>query len=101
MKIRNSVLILLISFSFANATQIKINFKHLKISKFIEIVAEVTEQNILVDKEIKGEVNFYSNKPLEKEELLPLLSSVLRAKKMALVYRNGFYQIVSERDVHY
>ena len=92
---------MLLSFSFSHATQIKINFKHLKISKFIEIVAEVTEQNILVEKEIKGEVNFYSNKPLEKEELLPLLSSVLRSKKMVLLYHDGFYQVVSERDYSY
>jgi len=101
MKLKYMVFFLLLSFSFANATQIKINFKHLKISKFIEIVAEVTEQNILVEKEIKGEVNFHSNKLLNKEELLPLLNSVLRTKKMVLVYHDGFYQVVSEKDVHY
>jgi general secretion pathway protein D len=49
---------------------ININFKDLKIMDFIKITSKITNQNILITQEIDGNVNFVSNKPINKDELL-------------------------------
>ena len=95
------MVLLFLSLTTPQAEQIRINFDHLKISDFIEIVAQSIGKNILVNEEIKGEVNFESNGLLEKSSLIPLLNDVLKPKKMVLLYRGEFYQIVPQRDVHY
>ena len=101
MRLKMMVLLYFLSLTVLNAEQVRINFDHLKISKFIEIVAEVIEKNILVNEEIKGEVYLESNEPLEKSSLIPLLNDVLKPKKMVLVNMGEFYQIVPQRDIHY
>ena len=98
MRIKNIVLICLLLTASLSAEGVRINFTHLKISQFIQMVASITENNILVEQEIKGEVNFHLNRVLEKEELMSLLGRVLKSKKMVMMDKGGFYTIVPERD---
>ena len=73
---------------------ININFKDLKIMDFIKITSKITNKNILITQEIDGNVNFVSNKPVNKNELIKILNYVLEDKGYTLVLLNNIYRIV-------
>jgi len=78
-----------------HAEKVNINFKNLNINDFIGMVGKITGKNILIDGEIKGKINFVANKDgVEKNELIPLLNAILETKKMTLVNKGSYYQVV-------
>jgi general secretion pathway protein D len=78
----------------AHAEKVDVKFKNLNINDFIKMVSKITGKNILVDGEIKGKINFVSQQPIEKSELIPLANAILETKKMTLVNKGGYYQVV-------
>ncbi len=77
-----------------NAEKVDLKFNNLNISDFIKMVAKVTGKNILIDGEIKGKINFVSNKPIEKSELIPLATAILETKRMTLVNKGSYYVVI-------
>ena len=86
-------LVLLLSLE-GHAKKVDVNFKNLNISDFIKMVGKITGKNILVDGEIKGKINFVSNKPIDESELIPLANAILETKKMTLVKKGSYYQVI-------
>jgi len=87
--------LMLVAFSVQlHAEKVDVNFKNLSINDFIKMVGKITGKNILVDGEIKGKINFVSNKPIDKSEVIPLANAILETKKMTLVNKGGYYQVV-------
>jgi general secretion pathway protein D len=86
-------LVLLLSIE-AHAKKVDVNFKNLNISDFIKMVGKITGKNILVDGQIKGKINFVSNKPIDESELIPLANAILETKKMTLVKKGSYYQVI-------
>ena len=82
----------------AHAEKVKIEFKDLSISDFIKMVGKITGKNILIDSDIKGKINFVSNKDIEKSQLIPLANAILESKKMTLVNKGDYYQVVKSRE---
>jgi len=78
----------------AHAEKVDVNFRDLSISDFIKMVGKITGKNILVDGAVKGKINFVSNTPIEKSELIPLANAILETKKMSLVNKGSYYQVV-------
>ena len=78
----------------AHAEKVDVNFRDLSINDFIKMVGKITGKNILVDGAIKGKINFVSNTPIEKSELIPLANAILETKKMSLVNKGSYYQVV-------
>lgn len=78
----------------AHAEKVDVNFRNLSINDFIKMVGKITGKNILVDGEVKGKINFVSNTPIEKSELIPLANAILETKKMTLVNKGSYYQVV-------
>jgi len=83
---------------YAHAEKVDVNFKNLEIGDFIKMVGKITGKNILVDGDIKGKINFVSNKPIEKSELIPLANAILETKKMTLVDKGEYYQVVKSPE---
>jgi general secretion pathway protein D len=78
-----------------HAEKVNINFANLSVNDFVKMVGKITGKNILIDGEIKGKINFVANKEgVEKDELIPLLNAILETKKMTLVNRGSYYQVV-------
>jgi general secretion pathway protein D len=95
MKFSKLVLGLILALSVqAHAEKVDVNFRDLSISDFIKMVGKITGKNILVDGAIKGKINFVSNTPIEKSELIPLANAILETKKMSLVNKGSYYQVV-------
>jgi len=80
----------------ANAEKVNINFSNLSVSDFVKMVAKITGKNILIDGDIKGKINFVAHDKdgVEKEELIPLLNAILETKKMTLIKKGSYYQVV-------
>ncbi len=81
-----------------SAEKVDVNFKNLSISDFIKMVGKLTKKNILIDGDIKGKINFESNEPIEKNQLIPLANAILSTKKMTLVPKGDYYQVVKIND---
>ncbi len=77
---------------FAN-DDININFKDLKIMDFIKITSKIINKNILITDEIEGNVNFISNKPVNKNELTKILNYVLEDKGYKLVFNDDIFRV--------
>lgn len=74
--------------------EININFKDLKVMDLIKITSKIIDKNILVNEEIKGNVDFISNKPVHKDELIKILGFALEDKGYSLVQSNDMLRIV-------
>ncbi len=86
----------LVGFSFANENEekININFKDLKIMDLVKITSKIIDKNILVTDDIKGKVDFISNKPVDRDELVKILIYVLENKGFTLVNNENILRIV-------
>ena len=99
MKFNKLALGLLLALSVqVHAEKVDVNFRNLSIGDFIKMVGKITGKNILVDGEVKGKINFVSNQPIEKSELIPLANAILETKKMTLVNKGDYYQVVRSND---
>ncbi|MCK4440388.1 MAG: type II secretion system secretin GspD [Sulfurovaceae bacterium] len=99
MRLSKTLIVFLLALSlYGHAEKVNINFKNLSIGDFIKMVGKITGKNILMDSAIKGKVNFVSNKPIEKSELIPLATTILETKKLTLVNKGSYYQVVKSYD---
>ena len=97
MKFNKIVLGLIFALSIhANAEKVNINFSNLSINDFIKMVGKITGKNILIDGDIKGKINFVAHDKdgVEKDELIPLLNAILETKKLTLINKGSYYQVV-------
>jgi len=79
----------------SHAEKVNLNLNKLSINDFVGMVAKITGKNILIDGEIKGKINFIAHDDgVEKDELIPLLNAILETKKMTLVNKGSYYQVV-------
>jgi len=100
MKLNKLLLILFLSVSIlsANEETININFKNLKIIDLIKITSKIINKNILITQKINGKVDFISNKPLKKSEIVNVLTYVLESKGYTLIDNSGILRIVRIND---
>jgi len=89
------LLILLVCGAINAEEKVKLNFKDMEIRKFVEMVAKITNKNILIQTNISGKVNFIAQKPVEKSELMPLAISILETKGFTIVKSSdGVWKVV-------
>jgi general secretion pathway protein D len=79
--------------------KIDLNFKNLQIQDFIKMVAKITDKNILLTSDIKGDVNFISVKPVNEQEIYNILLNILRSKGYTIVSENGYLKVVRSSEV--
>ncbi|BBG66538.1 general secretion pathway protein D / type II secretion outermembrane pore forming protein [Hydrogenimonas sp.] len=78
-----------------SAEKITINFNDTPIRDVIRFVAKQTNNNILVTDKISGKVNFISQTPIDKKDLIPLLTRILQNKGYTVVDGNNGYILVT------
>jgi len=83
---------------FANE-YVTLNFKDLKISDFIKMVAKIEHKNILVSSKVNGKINFISVKPVKKSNLFNLLIKILKTRGYTLVKsEDGYLEVVKSAE---
>lgn len=86
-------------FAFAECKKpLNININGLQIETFIQSVAKITKKNILMTDDIKGEIDFISNKPICKGDLLNILLYVLEDKGYTIVENGEMLRVVKIND---
>ena len=93
-KVVLSILLILLTFSHADDETVDVNFRDLNVKDFIEMVSKITQKNILIDVELKGKINFVSQKPIKKSSLIPLANSILGSKGYTIIDQGDFYKVV-------
>ncbi len=88
------LIFLLVSTIFANEEKININFKNLEIMDLVKVTSKIIDKNILVTQQIKGKVDFISNKPVNKDQLIKILIYSLETKGYTLVDNENMLRIV-------
>ena len=83
---------------FAKTDMINVNFKNLKITDLIKITSKIINKNILMTQKINGKVDFISNKPVSKDDILNILIYVLEAKGYTIINNNGILRVIRIND---
>ena len=91
-------LLVTLGMQVAHAEKMKMEFKDLDIKDWLVMVGKITGKNILINGDIKGKINFISNEDMDKSELIPLANAILESKKMTLVDRGAYYQVLKQND---
>jgi len=93
-KIILSILLVISTLSQAQEETVDVNFRDLKVKDFIEMVSKITHKNILIDVDLKGKINFVSQKPIKKSSLFSLANSILGSKGYTIVDQGDYYKVV-------
>lgn len=87
------LIILLFSIAFSDDL-INVNFKNLELKELIKITSQNIKKSILVTQKIDGKVDFISNEPISKNELLNILKYSLEANGYKLIEKNSILRVV-------
>ncbi|MEA2017722.1 MAG: secretin N-terminal domain-containing protein, partial [Campylobacterota bacterium] len=93
------VLTLILSINVFAKEQININFNNLEIDDFIKITSKIMNKNILLTSRIKGKIDFVSNKPIYKEDMINILIYVLESKGYTVLENEGILRVIKLSNV--
>lgn len=80
--------------------EVSFNFDDADVFSVIQtIFGDVLKVNYIVDPRVKGRVNFRSVAPVAKEDVLPLMETILRLNGIGIVEEGGLYRIVPIGDM--
>jgi general secretion pathway protein D len=85
----------IVVFKLTAEDEMNINFKDLQIMDLVKITSKIIDKNILITEEIKGNVDFVSNKPINKDELIKILGFVLEDKGYSLIQSDEMLRIIN------
>ena len=97
-KIVLGVLIVLSVGLHAEEETVDVNFRDLSVKDFIEMVSKITQKNILIEADLKGQINFVSTKPIKKSALFSLANSILSSKGLTIIDQGEYYKVVKGTD---
>jgi general secretion pathway protein D len=75
-----------------------VNFKETDIQELIRFVAAASKRTIIVDPQVKGQVQVISNKPVNSKELYELFLSILEVNGFTAVESGEVTRIISSKD---
>jgi general secretion pathway protein D len=75
---------------------LNVDFSNLTTQNFIKITSKIIEKDIFFEHPIKGKVNFVSDEPLDKNNVLKLLEFELKTKGYELKKYNEYFTINKE-----
>jgi len=97
--LRVLILTIILGVNIFAKEQININFNDLEINDFIKITSKIMNKNILLTSKIKGKVDFISNKPTYKEDIINILVYVLESKGYTIIENEGILRVVKLTNV--
>ena len=92
------LLLTIITTSLSAREVVNIKFDKLQISKFIKLVAKLSNTNILVTNKINGTVDMVTSAPIYDDELMGILVSVLESKGFTLIKNGSYYEVVRSTE---
>ncbi|MCD4759055.1 MAG: hypothetical protein K8R39_12345 [Arcobacteraceae bacterium] len=83
---------------FANQ-EVKINFKNLDTENLIKITSKIVQKDILITSKVEGKVQYISNKPINKKNILDILRYDLQSKGFSLLIRDDIFLVVKDGNL--
>jgi general secretion pathway protein D len=83
---------------FANQ-EVKINFKNLDTENLIKITSKIVQKDILITSKVEGKVQYISNKPINKKNILDILRYDLQSKGFSLLNRDDIFLVVKNENL--
>lgn len=82
-----------------SAGDITLNFQDTDLREFIKVIlSDVMQENYVIDPKVGGKVTIETARPINKEELFPLLEEILSMNGAALLNSAGMYQILPKNQ---
>lgn len=97
-KILLSVLIMGSVGVYAEEETVDVNFRHLSVKDFVEMISKITHKNILIEGNLKGKINFISQSPIKKSALFSLANSILKGKGFTIIDQGEYYKVVKSNN---
>ncbi|MDM5272620.1 type II secretion system secretin GspD [Sulfurovum sp. zt1-1] len=97
-KIILGILLILSVGLHAEEETVEVNFRDLSVKDFVEMVSKIMQKNILIEEDLRGNVNFVSTKPIKKSSLFTLTNVILSSKGLTLVDQGEFYRVVKSQS---
>jgi type II secretory pathway component GspD/PulD (secretin) len=86
--------------SVPQKNKISFNFDDADVFEVIRTVfGEILKVNYIIDPKVKGRVNLKTVVPIDKEDVLPLMKTILKQNGIGFVEEKGFYIIMPLTDV--
>jgi general secretion pathway protein D len=101
MKLNKIIFVIIVSINLlfsASKERINVNFKDLKINDLIKITSKIIDKNILLTYKVNGTVDFISNKPVYKDDILNILIYVLKEKGYTIIENKGILRVIRISD---
>ena len=92
------LLLTIMTTSLSAREVVNLKFEKLQISKFIKMVAKLSNKNILVTNKINGTVDLVTSGPIYDDELMGILVSVLESKGFTLIKNGSIYEVVRSTE---
>lgn len=74
---------------------ITLNFQDIEISEVVKIIlGELLKTNYVVDKKVTGTVSLQTSRPLQRDDLLPILETLLQLNGAVLVRSHDLYEVM-------
>jgi type II secretory pathway component GspD/PulD (secretin) len=77
---------------------LRLNFRNVPLDMVLEYMSDAAGFIIVLDTEVKGKVDVWSNQPLSKEEAVDLLNTVLNQNGYAAIQNGRTLRIVTRED---
>ncbi|MEJ8574475.1 type II secretion system secretin GspD [Microbaculum marinum] len=78
----------------------RLNFENAQIQDVVRaILGDALGVNYVIDPEVSGRVSLASARPVSRDDLIPILESMLRINEAALVTEGAVYRVVYDTDV--
>ena len=78
------------------AQSVTLNLKEVDMKILIEMVAEITHKNFVVDERVKGKVTVISNHPMQSDELYQVFLSILSVHHFAAIPSGNVIKIIPD-----
>lgn len=87
----------LLSAGVAHA-QVTLNFVNADIDQVAKAIGAATNQTIIVDPRVKGQINLVSEQAVPEDQAIKILTAALRMQGFAMVTDHGVLKVVPEAD---
>jgi len=75
--------------------EITLNFEAVDLREVIKVIfEEILNENYLIDPAVQGVVTINTTIPVSKQDVLPILESILEINQATLVYQDSVYRII-------
>lgn len=84
----------------AETPTLKFNFRGVPIETVLDYLSEAAGFIIVLETEVSGDINAWSNQPITSEDAVQLLDTILAGKGYAAVRNGRILKIVDQSDAH-